>query len=802
MGTMLQDLRYGLRMLWHRPGFTIVAALTLALGIGANTAIFSVVNGVLLRSLPYPDADRLVTLWEANDRSRTIHVSNPNLIDWREQSSSFESFSGYSGRWGGKDTVIGGNEPERIYSVAVYRDFFKVLGVTPAVGRAFSAEEHNTGTTPVAIVSYGFWQRRLGGDTDLSNKRLTLGDMSFNVIGVMPQGFAFPSETDLWLAKEQLGNDTSARNSHNYVGLARLKPGVGTQQAQAEMTTIAQRLAEQYPKENSGMGVSVISLEDQLVGSVRPALLVLLAAVGCVLLVACVNVSNLLLARALGRQREIAVRTALGASPWRIVRQLLTESVLLALVGGALGLLLAYWLIGPLISLSPETIPRLNEITIDGRTLAFTIAVSLLTSLVFGLLPAVRVSRPDLQVALKQGGQTSAGGSGLLRSVLVVAEVSLTLVLLVGAGLLTKSFWRLLQVNPGFDSDNVLTMQIALPESEYKEEYQTIAFHRQMLGRLESLPGVEAAGIINNLPLGGIDINSYLWTEDDPSHKQTTSSGFRVVSPDYFRTMRIPLVKGRLFTEQDKEGSLPVGVISQRTAEELWPGADPIGKRVMSHNDNKQEWTTIIGVVGDVRHRGLDKRASADLYVPFAQRPFRAADVTVVMRTTAPPAGLIPAVREQVKAVNKNLPVEFAPMEQVFSRSVAARRYNMLLLGVFAALALVLSVLGLYGVLSYTVSQSTREIGIRMALGAQPRDVLQIIIKQGMTLTLSGILVGVLAALLLTRLMASLLFGVTATDPLTYAVVSVLLIFVAVLACYIPARRATKVDPMIALRYE
>ena len=802
MGTLWQDLRYGLRTLWHKPGFTIVAALTLALGIGANTAIFSVVNSVLLRSLPYPEAERLVMLWEANERSRTIHVSNPNLVDWREQSNSFESFSGYSGRWGGKDTVIGGSEAERIYAVAVYRDFFKVLGVGPVLGRAFTAEEHNQGTTPVAIVSYGFWQRRLGADPNLSDKRLTLGDMSFNVIGVMPQGFAFPSETDLWLAKEQLGPDQSARNSHNYVGLARLKPGVTREQAQVEMNAIAQRLAEQYPTENSGMGVSVASLEDNLVGAVRPALLVLLAAVGFVLLIACVNVSNLLLARALGRQREIAVRTALGASPWRIVRQLLTESLVLALLGGAAGLLLAYWLIGPLVSLSPESIPRLNEVTIDARTLLFTIGVSLLTSLLFGLLPAVRFSRPDLQVALKQGGQTSSGGSSLLRSVLVVAEVSLTLVLLIGAGLLMKSFWRLLQVNPGFSPENVLTMQVALPESEYKEEHQTIAFHRQMLERIKSLPGVESVGVINNLPLGGVDINSYLWTEDDPAHKQTVSAGFRVVSPDYFRAMRIPLVKGRLFTEQDKEGTLPVGLISQRVAEELWPGADPLGKRVMSHNDNKEEWTTIIGVVADVRHRGLDKRASADLYMPFAQRPFRATDVTVVIRATTPPATLVPSVRDAVKAINTNLPVEFEPMEQVFSRSVASRRYNMLLLGVFASLALLLSVLGLYGVLSYTVSQSTREIGIRMALGAQPRDVLQMIVKQGMALTISGIAVGILAALLLTRLMTSLLFGVTATDPWTFAGVSALLILVAVLACYIPAHRATKVDPLVALRYE
>jgi putative ABC transport system permease protein len=791
MGTLWQDLRYGLRMLWQRPGFTAMAVLTLALGIGANTAIFSVVNGVLLRSLPYTDPDRLVLLWETNARSRNIHVSNPNLLDWREQNRSFESFSGYSGQWGGKITVLGGSEPDRAFAVAVYRDFFKVLGVAPVLGRTFSPEEHSPGAAQSVIVSYGFWQSHLGGDPDLSNKQLTLGDSSFSVIGVMPQGFSYPAETDLWLAKEQLGTDTSTRSAHNYVAIARLKPGVTLSQAQADMSAIAGRLSEQYA-DNQGMGVQVISLEDQLVGSIRPALLVLLAAVGFVLLIACANVSNLLLARAVGRQREIAIRTALGASPWRVMRQLMTESLLL----------FAYWLIGPLVALSPATIPRLNEIGIDGRTLAFTLLVSLLTALVFGLLPALRFSRPDLQEALKQGGQTISGGSVLLRSALVVAEVSLTMVLLIGAGLLVKSFWRILQVNPGFNSENVLTMQISLPESEYKEEGRVITFHRQLLERTKSLPGVEAAGLINNLPLGGVDINGFFRVEGDPAEKPTHDSGFRVVSPDYFRTMNIPLIKGRLFTEQDNETSTPVGIISQSVAEATWPGEDPLGKRLQSRNDNREEWTTIIGVVADVRHRGLDKRGAADLYLPYAQRPFRASDVTVVVRTSNDPASLIAQVREQVRLIDKNVPVEFETMERIFSRSVATRRYNTLLLGTFAGLALLLSLIGIYGVLSYTVTQNTREIGIRMALGAQPLDVLKLIVGQGMILALVGIGLGVLGAFALTRVMTSLLYDTKATDPLTFVGVSALLMAVAFLACYVPARRATKVDPMIALRYE
>ncbi|HEV2914294.1 MAG TPA: ABC transporter permease [Pyrinomonadaceae bacterium] len=803
MGRLRQDLRYGFRTLWQRPGFTLVAALTLALGIGANTAIFSVVNGVLLRSLPYAEPDRLVLLWETSGRSLTIHVSNPNLLDWRERNHSFESFSGYSGRWGGKTTILGGTEPERAFAVAVYRDYFKVLGVAPMIGRDFSAEEQSSpGTTPVAIVSYGFWQRRLGGDPDLSNRKLTLGDTTFNIVGVMPQGFSYPSETDLWLAKEQLGADQSTRSAHNYVGIARLKPGVTVEQAEADMNAIARDLEQQYPNDNRGMGVNVISLEDQLVGQVRPALLVLLAGVGFVLLIACANVSNLLLARALGRQKEIAIRTALGASPWRIVRQLLTESVLLSLLGGSLGLLLAYWLIGPLVALSPGNIPRLDEIRIDARTLLFTLGVSLLTSLIFGLLPAIRFSRPDLQVALKQGGQTPGGGSLFLRHALVVAEVALTMVLLVGAGLLVKSFWRLLQVNPGFNPENVLTMQISLPESAYREDNQTIAFHRRLLERLGALPGVEAAGIINNLPLGGVDINGYFWIEGDPPERPSGDSGFRIVSKDYFRAMNIPLLKGRLFTEQDNEGSVPVGVISERVAEATWPGEDAIGKRIQSRNDDREEWTTIIGIVGDVRHRGLDRAASADLYLPYAQRPLRARAVTVVVRANAAASGLIAAMRSEVQAIDRNVPVEFESMEQVFSRSVASRRYSMLLLGTFAALALILSLMGIYGVMSYTVTQNTREIGIRMALGARELDVLKMIVRRGMALTLLGVAGGVLGAFALTRLMASLLFGVTASDPQTFLLVSVLLVVVALLACYLPARRATKVDPIIALRYE
>jgi putative ABC transport system permease protein len=802
MGTLWQDIRYGVRMLIKHPAFTAVAVLTLALGVGANTAIFSVVNSVLLRSLPYKNPEQLVTLWETNATSRNVHISNPNFLDWREQNNSFEYISAYMGQWGGPSTVRGGSTPERAPSVAVYRDFFNVLGVMPALGRTFSREESQFGTTPVVVVSNGFWRRQLGGDPNLADKELTIDGMTFNVIGVMPPGFSFPPKTDLWISKEQIFKDDSSRTSHNVVGIARLKDGINLEQAQGDMDGVMRHLAEQYPNDLKDKGVNVVSLRDELVGSVRPALLILLAAVGLVLLIACANIANLLLARSMSRHREIAIRAALGAHRFRIIRQLLTESVLLALIGGGLGLLLALWLHDIFISLGPTTIPRLSEVSIDSRVLLFTLGVTLLTSILFGLWPALRVTKLDLQESLKEGSRGTTGGTGVMRNALVVVEVALTLILLIGAGLLAKSFWRLSQVNPGFDPENVLTMQVSLPASDYKEESQTRAFYRELLGHIEATPGVSAAGAINNLPMGGVNINGSFLIEGQPEDKRG-SAGFRIVSSGYFSAMNIALVKGRLFTDQDDENSLPVAIISQSTAQATWPGEDPIGKRIRSGMDNRYEvWTTIVGVVGDVRHLGLDRSATAELYVPYAQRPSRAREMNVVARTTGDPASLATAMRGEVQAIDRNLPVNFETMGEVFSKSVANRRFNMLLLAVFAALALALACVGLYGLLSYTVTQNTREIGIRMALGAQGRDVLKLVIVQGMVLTLAGIGFGIAGAFWLTRLMSSLLYGVAATDPMTFAEVALLLLFVALSACYIPARRATKVDPMVALRYE
>lgn len=809
MSTFFQDLRYGARTLLKYPGFTIIAVMTLALGIGANSAIFSVVNGVLLRSLPYPDPDRIVALWEVGNTLKPTYVSHQNFSDWRAQQRSYDFISAYSARFGGPSTILGGSEPVRAYDVAVYRDFFNVLGVSPFLGRAFSPEESNLGTSPVAVVSYKFWQNNLNADPNLAGKRLTIGDRSFSIIGVMPQGFNFPSETDIWESKEQLEADSSSRSSHGYIGIARLKPGIAIEQAQSELTTIARHLAEQYPEDKQHLNAAVISLKDQLTGSIRPALLVLLVAVGFVLLIACANVANLMLARAVGRQKEIAIRTALGANRMRIVRQLLTESLLLSFLGGAIGLLTAYWLIHALIALAPTTIPRLDEIGIDARTIAFTLGVSLLTSILFGLFPALRASSPDLNETLKEGGRGATGSSGFVRSGLVVAEIALTLVLLVGAGLLIKSFWRVLQINPGFTPDHVLTMQVALPALEYREHSRKINFYRQLFEQAKSLPGVESVGIINNLPMGGVDINGMVVVEGR-TREQSGYGGFRVVSPDYFRTLRIPLIKGRYFSEQDSESSEAVAVVSQSLAEATFPNEDPIGRRVESTNDaltpeliaHPERWPKIIGVVGDVKHFGLERKNAAELYVCYAQRPVRIGDMTVVARTKGEPTRIAASLRQQVQTIDKNLPIKFATMDEVFDRSTANRRYNVILLGAFAALALLLAMIGIYGVMSYAVSQGTREIGIRVALGAQSSDVFKLVVGQGMVLTLVGLGLGIAGALALTRLMATLLFGVTATDPLIFGLVTVLLVTVALLACFLPARRAMKIDPMVALRYE
>ena len=807
VGRFLQDVSYGARTLVSKPGFTIVAVITLALGIGANSAIFSVVNGVLLRSLPYQNPDRLMLLWEANNSLRQVPVSHMNFVDWRAQQRSFEYISAYSAKWGGPLTILGGSEPERAYVVSVYRDFFNVFGVAPVVGRVFLPEETQPGATPVVVVSNNFWQRRLGGNFDLSNKRLQIYGRSFNVIGVLPPGFNFPDTTDLWICKEQV-SDTSSRSSHNYVGIGRLRPGITRAQAQAEMTAIMRRITEQNAEDNKHDDVNVISLKDQLTGSIQLGLWIVFGGVVCVLLIACANVANLQLARSLGRQKELAIRAALGAGRVRIVWQLMTECLLLAFLGGALGLLIAYWLVRVLIAVGPTTIPRLNEISLDTRTVVFTIGVSLLTCLLFGLLPALRVSRPDLSKSLNESARGSSGGSSFVRSTLVISEIALTLVLLVGAGLLIKSLWHVMQVPAGFRPEGLMTMHISLPDSAYDVDAKKIAFYQQLLERLKTVPGVETAGMVNNLPMGGVNLSGQLSIAGRPED-QYGYTNFRVVSADYFRALEIPLLKGRLFNDSDNESSEPVAIISQRVAETSFKNEEPLGQRVLSTNDvspgeDKQieKWPKIIGIVGDVKHFGLELRNAADLYVYYKQRPRRIGDMTVAVRTNREPAAIASTLREQVKTIDAHLPVSFEAMDEVVARSTAYRRYNVILLSAFAALALLLAVIGIYGVMSYAVTQSTREIGIRLALGAQKRHVLKLIVGQGLILTLVGALIGMVAALALTRLMTSLLFGVKPTDPITFIFVTILLTAIGLLGCYLPARRATRVDPMVTLRYE
>jgi putative ABC transport system permease protein len=809
LDSLIKDLRYGVRTLWQRPGFTLVAVITLALGIGANTALFSVVNGVLLRPLPYPDADRIVMLWEANAAVQNNHVSYQNFNDWRTQSTSFEYISAHTGKWAGQETVTGGNEPVRAYVVSVFKDFFNVFAVPAAVGRTFAPEESNYGTTPVAVVSYRFWQHSLGSAADLTNQKLTVAGLHFQVIGVMPPQFNFPQDTDVWVSRDQLFVDTSSRSSHNFAGIARLKPGVSLEQAQAEMSTIAHRIVQQDASDKAHDNVAVVRIKDQLTGPIRLGLIVLLAAVGVVLLIACANVANLQLARSISRRKEIAVRTALGASGARIVQQLLTESLLLAFAGGALGLLLAYVMVSGLLALSPTTIPRLEEIRIDGATLVFTLGVSVLTSLLFGLVPAMRASRPDLNETLKESSRGTSTTSGLMRNSLVTAEIALTLVLLIGAGLLLKSFWRVLQVNPGFNPDNVVTMQVSLPESDYPAASDRINFYRRFFEGSRSIPGIETAGMINNLPLGGVDLNAAILVAGRP-FDQAGYGSFRVVSPEYFKAMNIPLVRGRFFTEQDDERAEPVALISQIAADATFKGEDPIGKKVISTNDvsareevdHPEKWPEIVGIVGDVKHFGLERRSPGTIYVCYMQRPGRTSDMTLVARAkpgTVPP---VAALRQEIKSIDKNLPVAFEQMDEIFSRSNANRRYNLVLLGGFAALALLLAAIGIYGVISYAVSQSTRELGIRIALGAQKLDVFKLVLAQGMLLAVIGVALGAAGSIGLTRWLQSLLFGVTPTDPMVFVGVSLLLLLIAFVACFIPARRAVNVDPIVALRNE
>jgi putative ABC transport system permease protein len=802
----IQDLRYGLRVLAKSPVFTIVAVLSLALGIGANTAIFSVVNGLLLRPLPYPDSQRIVAVWHTPPQEsfpglRRFSVSPANYLDWKSQSDVFEQMAayGYIGF-----SLSTGNDPVSVTGIAVSSEFFSALRTNASQGRTFFPEEEQPGRDHVAVLSYGLWQRALGANPNLIGQTLTLNSQSYTVVGIMPEGFEFPREAEMWVPLAWDDRERQTRSIHDYLVIARLKPDASLAQAQAQMSTISSRLEQQYPEADKGWGAVVIPLQEDLVGDTRPALLVLFGAVGFVLLIACANVANLMLARGANRQKEIAIRIALGAARARIVRQLLSESILLAVAGGLLGLLLAGLGGGLLVRLSADSLPNPGEIGIDRWALGFTLLISFASGIAAGIAPAFQFSKADTSETLKQG--TGRSGVGAVkqrtRKVLVISEVALSLVLLIGAGLMIRSFWKLQHVDPGCNISNTLTMSIGL-SPKYSEPRQWVAFFDRALEQVGALPGVVSVGGTSTLPLAGGGSTQPYTVEGRPEAvvAEQPMALTRYINLDYFPTMGIPLRQGRFFTEQDREGSRPVIIISETMARQLWPGESPVGKRLTPSFHKEQGSREVVGVVGDVKAQGLDAEAAPMMYMPYKQapRPF----LTLVARTAAAPQNYIQAISKTIYGVDKEQAItNVRTMEQVLRDSLSGQRFNMTLLIVFAALALTLAAVGVYGVMNYSVALRRRELGIRIALGAQGVDVLRLILGQGLTLTLMGVVAGLAAAYWLTRLMESLLYGVTATDILTFVSVSAVLVAVGLLASYLPARRATNVDPMIALREE
>ncbi|HYE66149.1 MAG TPA: ABC transporter permease [Pyrinomonadaceae bacterium] len=812
METLLQDVRYGLRMILKKPGFTVIAVVALALGIGANTAIFSVVNGVLLRPLPYEDPDRLVRLSEWSPQVPGMSISYPNFIDWREQNSVF---SGLAATQFDSYNLTGLDEPERLQGRNVSANFFEVLGVKPVLGRTFLAEEDRAGAGRACIISYGLWQRRFGSDPNILGKSLTLNGESYTLVGVLPQSYRYGTPTDVFvpLGLQEDSGFTKQRGNHPGIyAVARLKPGVSFEQAEAEMKGIAQRLAEAYPKENSGNSVTLTPLREFFVGDIRTSLLILLVAVGFVLLIACANVANLLLARATARQKEMAIRTAMGASRLRIIRQLLTESVILSVLSGTVGLLLALWGVDALRGASIDSLPTTADISLDRNVLIFTLLVSFLTGVLFGLMPALQASRTDLNESLKEGGRTGMTGArgNRMRSLLVISEVALSLVLLIGSGLLIKSFLRLSGTETGFNPQNLLTMKINYTARE--DEGRKVAnFFSQVEQRVKALPGVEAVALSTGAPfLGAPETSFQIEGRPQVDLSQKPMAVLYMAGPDYLRAMGIRLLKGRFFDERDTQNSPLVAVIDEEFARQQFPNQDPLGHYLEGHKELGIPHFEIVGVVSHVRNYGLDTPGpvQSQLYyalnqVPDKFLPLISPGINLLVRTSTDTSGMVAAIRHEVQAIDSQQPIyDVNTMEQVLAESVTTQRFSMLLLSLFAGLALLLAAVGIYGVMSYAVAQRTHEIGIRMAVGAQTRDVLRMVIGQGMVLTLIGVGVGLVGAFALTRVMSSLLFGVTATDPLTFASVSITLIVVALLASLIPARRATKVDPIVALRYE
>ena len=827
MSTLLQDLRYGARMLLKKPSFTLIAIITLALGIGANTAIFSVVNAVLLRPLPYKDPAQLAILWERKSLRgfERNSVAGHEYPEWKRQNHVFEEMAAIT--WsGGVHNLTGTGDPAVVYGPRVAAEFFSVMGVQPILGRTFQPEEDQAGANRVVILSYSLWQNRFGGEPGVIGRNITLNDQSYSVVGVMPSQFQYPPNPltgegpQLWTP---IAEPIYLYRGRHFLGvIARLKAGVTLMQAQSDMNTIAARLEREQPADNTGHGINIVALHGELVKDVRRSLLILLGAVGFVLLLGCANVANLLLARAAGRQREIAIRTALGAGRFRLMRQLLTESLLLALLAGGIGLMLSYWLLDLLVVSSPVAIPRLVEANIDGRILAMTTGLSLLTGVLFGLAPAFQTSRVNVNTALKEEARTSGSpGRQWVRNLLAATELALAVVLLIGAGLMMRSFARLLKVDPGFSPENVLSMDVALPNTRYQQAHQKAQFYEQVFERIKALPGVQSVGAINGIPLGGTDSSLMFAVEGRPDARpgEEPSAQYRIVSHNYFSVMRIPLLKGRFFQPADARVALPLirwypqqpfparfdepqappaVVINEALARRYWPDEDPVGKRIRVIFS---PWLTIVGVVGNTRQMRVDSEPEPELSLLDLQEP--QGQMTLVIRTAGDPSDLAAPVRQQIWGLDRNLPVtNVRNLSELFSHSVAQRRFNAILLSIFALVALLLATVGVYGVMNYSVAERSHEIGIRMALGAQAGDVVRMILRQAFKLTLIGMTIGVATAFALTRLMSGLLYEVPTTDPATFILIPLLLAGVTLLASFIPAWRAARVDPLVALRCE
>jgi putative ABC transport system permease protein len=802
MRTLAQDLKYGLRMLAKNPGFTAVAVLTLALGVGVNAAMFSIINTTLLAPLPYKNPDRLVWLGTRFPGfNQPIPLSGPDFLDWKSQNNVFDYMAAIQT---GGFTLTGKGEPEILSGALVSANFFKLFDEKPEWGRGFVEGEDQPGHNHVAVLSYDLWKNRFGSDPNVLGSNLTLEGESYTIVGVAPRGFAYPSWVKFW-SPIVINTDQHPRGNHYLRAIGRLRPGVTLSEAQAEMSTIARRIAEEYPGSNKGVGIQLVLLKERLVQFVRPALLVLFGAVGFVLLIACANVANLLLAKATKRQREITLRAALGAGRFRLIRQFLTESLLLSFLAGGLGILVAMWSLDLLRALKPDSIPDVNNIHLDLHVFGFLLAISVLVGIALGLAPALHDSKLDINECLKESSGAGPGGTarGNLRGVLVVAEIALSLVLLVGAGLMIRSFARLLSIDPGYDPDNLLTFQISLPNSRYPNSSQVVAFYREALERISACPGVQSVAISNTLPPFGTETDAAFYVEGhEPSNpNEAPDTIYDPISPGYFQTLKTPLIEGRYFTEQDNNDKSRVVIINETMARGFFGGRGAVGKRMNAAAYGISGWLEVVGVVADERFFGWDNDLRPVTYYPHAIDP--QSGMAFAVRTKIDPMHVSSSVRQAIWSIDKDLPfTQVSTMDQRLSQSFAGRRFHMILLGIFAALALILSVVGIYGVTSYSVAQRTHEIGIRIALGAERRQVLRLVLRQGLVLTLIGLGAGLAGAFALTRFLASLLYGVHPTDAVTFAVVSLLLTAIAILACYIPARRATKVDPMEALRYE